>query len=143
MNTCKIKIKKLTETAKTPVKANPSDTGYDIFVDRIENLGDRLKIHTGISLEIESGWWVEVNARSSVHKLGLILSNGVGVIDNGYRGEIIGIFYKTSHYVENAVKVGDKMMQMHPRKIYDINFEEVDELNSSDRGTNGFGSSGS
>lgn len=140
MKTCKIKIKKLTDTARIPEKAHPEDTGYDLFVDRFEDMDDKIKIYTGIAIEPEEGWYVEIAPRSSIHKTGMILSNSIGIIDYLYRGEIMGIFYKNLSF--DNIKIGDRLLQMYPRELHQIHFEEVSELSDTSRGSGGYGSSG-
>ena len=106
-------------------------------------MGDRIKISTGIAIEPEEGWYVEVAPRSSIHKTGLILSNSIGVIDAGYSGIISGVFYKTPKYDKiDGIKVGDRLLQMYPRELIGIDFIEVEELGETARGAGGFGSSG-
>jgi dUTP pyrophosphatase len=97
---------------------------------------------TDIALEIPEGFVGLVFPRSSIRKYELILSNSVGVIDSGYRGEIQATFKKENGLDSLAYKVGDRICQIMiiPHPI--IEFEEVNELNNTDRGQGGFGSTG-
>lgn len=142
--TCKLKIKRLTKTAKLPTKAHHSDTGYDLYCDRIEDSIDKVTVYTGIAVEPEEGWYIECAPRSSCHKFNLFLSNSIGVIDNSYRGEIRAIFWKVGGVFlpSQKLQVGDKIIQMYPRRLHDFEIEEVSELSETVRGTGGFGSTG-
>jgi dUTP pyrophosphatase len=144
----KIKIKKITDTAKLPTKNKNTDTGYDLYVDRFEEDESTIKIYTGISIEPEDGWWVEIAPRSSIFKYGLVLSNSIGIIDNGYRGEIMGIFWKIGTILTSSnknfekVKIGDRLLQLYPKRLETIEFQETFNLTETDRNFGGFGSSG-
>lgn len=139
-NKKELKYKKLTPTAKDLIKTNIFNIGYDLYVDRWEDHGNYIKVYTGIAVEPEQGYFIEIAARSSIFQRGLILHNGIGIIDENYRGEIIGILYKTENYV--GISIGDRLLQAVPRKHEQFNCVLVDELSSTDRGSNGFGSSG-
>lgn len=141
-NKVKFKFRKLNKNAKIPTKRSPFDAGYDIFVNRIEEYDNYIKIFTGIAFEPDPNYFALLVDRSSTHKRGLTLYNNLGVIDNNYRNEIIGIFLKTKDYIEGSVKVGDRLMQIIPQQQIDIIFEEVNELAETDRGTGSFGSTG-
>ena len=84
---------------------------------------------------------IDGRPRSSVWKTGMVLSNCVGTIDEPYRGEVAAIFY---HILPNMPKyeVGDRVIQICLNKTEKIEFEEVDELTNTVRGTGGFGSTG-
>lgn len=137
---CKIAFQKLSDSAKTPIRINIGDVGYDLTATEIEDLGDRLKVHTGISIQPEIGWYVEMCARSSIHKKGLVLANSIGIIDNGFRGEIVAIFYKLDNW--QPIEVGERVVQLIPHRYHIVEFEEVNELPESDRGEKAWGSSG-
>jgi dUTP pyrophosphatase len=99
----------------------------------------------GIALEIPEGFVGLVFPRSSIRKTKLQLSNSVGVIDSGYRGELQATFNKIITTIENQkndYKVGDRVCQLmiipHPT----IEFNEVNELSNTERGEGGFGSTG-
>jgi dUTP pyrophosphatase len=78
--------------------------------------------------------------RSSITKRGVMLGNSVGLIDNGYTGEIIAIFNKIN--INACIKEGDRVVQLVPLKMPFVDFIEVDELSETNRGDKGFGSSG-
>jgi dUTP pyrophosphatase len=142
----KVKIKKLSENAVIPTYAKEGDAGMDVVATRIINETlDSITYGTDIALEIPEGFVGLVFPRSSIRKTHLHLSNSVGVIDSGYRGEIQSTFKKIQGISNNALdnyKVGDRICQImiipHPT----IQFIEVEELTSTERGEGGFGSTG-
>ena len=102
--------------------------------------------HTGIAMEIPEGHVGLIYPRSSVSKTPHSLRNHVGVVDSGYRGEIIFKFgWVESYITEQAVKVytaGDRIGQIIILPYPQVEFVEVDKLSDSERGEGGFGSSG-
>ena len=100
------------------------------------------KIPTGLAFEIPAGYHMKLFMRSSYGaKSKLRLSNCVGIIDASYRGEVQGLFDNVGYDLEGIQK-GDRFMQGLIEKNVDIEFEEVDELTETKRGTGGFGSTG-
>jgi len=139
----KVKIKKLHSDAVIPTYAKSGDAGMDLVATKIiSNTTFDVTYGTDIALEIPEGFVGLVFPRSSIRKYELILSNSVGVIDSGYRGEIQATFKKENGLDSLAYKVGDRICQItiipHPT----IEFEEVNELNNTERGEGGFGSTG-
>lgn len=134
-------VKRFTSTAKLPVKTHQEDSGYDIFVDRIEEDESTLKAFSGIGVSPTPTHWFMLVPRSSTWKRGLILYNSVGIIDSPYTGELVGIFKKTELYKESP-KVGDRLLQLVPQEFVQCAFTEVDELPETARGAGGHGSTG-
>lgn len=134
------KVKRLFIDAQLPYKSIPEDAGYDVFVHRFEDCGSYIKVYTGIAIEPVFGLYFILTPRSSIFKKGLIMHNSLGIIDNLFRGEIVGIFYKTEDYKE--IQKGDRLMQLIPQEQHLVDFREVTELSDTVRGTGGFGSSG-
>ena len=138
----KLGIKLLTSTAKLPTQAHKGDL-WDIYADKdvlITDTESKL-VSTGIAFDIPEGYQVRLYNRSSGPlKNKLVLSNSVGIVDSSYRGEIKGQFFCIDRC--HLIHKGDKKMQMEIVKIDDIEFEQVEELSKTDRGTNGFGSTG-
>ena len=104
------------------------------------------KYGLGFALEIEDRDIdiipsAEIRPRSSIWKTGMVLSNSVGTVDEPYRGEISAVFY---HVMPNMprYKVGDKVCQLHISTTERIDFELVEELTPTNRGCNGYGSTG-
>ena len=139
----KVRIKKLSENAVIPTYAKEGDAGMDLVITSIitKNLGD-VTYGFGIALEIPNGFVGLVFPRSSIRKYELVLSNSVGVIDSGYRGEIQATFRKENGLDSLAYKVGDRIAQIMIIPHPPIKFEQWDELSDSERGDGGFGSTG-
>lgn len=140
-----IKYKKLHKLAQAPAKANESDAGFDLTAISLEYPADGdsslfVQARTGISLEIPSGYVGLLFPRSSISKTRHSLRNSVGVIDSGYRGEVMLRF---SHDQSNtAYKQGDKVGQIVFIKLPKIQMSESKDLSTSDRNEGGFGSTG-
>lgn len=141
----RVHLKKLHDNAVVPSYAKESDAGMDLTATSIIKSDDEQVVYgTGIALEIPEGYVGLVFPRSSIRKTDLVMSNSVGVIDAGYRGEIQATFNKKYYEDEGNViyKVGERIAQIiilpHPQ----VSFLEVDELSDSERGTTGHGSSG-
>jgi len=136
----KVNIKRLHENATIPFYAKESDAGMDLVITDIKEETEwDISYGFGISMEIPDGFMGLVFPRSSIRKTDLILSNSVGVIDAGYRGEIQATFKKTGGAV---YKIGDRGAQLIiiPHPI--VEWNEVNELNNTERGEGGFGSTG-
>ena len=140
-----VKIKKLNPNAAIPTYAKEGDAGMDLVATSIISETDtQITFGMGLALEIPFGFVGLIFPRSSVRKTRLMLSNCVGVVDSGYRGELQATFNKINQNSasENDYKVGDRIAQImiipHPM----IEFNEVDKLSDSERGEGGFGSTG-
>lgn len=141
-----IKIKRLSEEAVFPIRAHKGDAGIDLTCTRItQELNEAnqliLVYHTDIAVEIPEGYVGLLFQRSSVAKKSLTMTNAVGVIDSGYRGEIMGKFRSTTDVVPAIYKPGERFAQLVIVPIADVQLEEVTELSDTDRGEGGFGSS--
>ena len=137
--TLNIKIKRLISTAKLPTKAHTTDAGYDLYASSCHIENGLVCYGIGVAVEIPEGYVGFVFPRSSIADTHLTLSNSVGVIDSGYRGEIKAKFRKGG---TRGYGVGDRIAQLIILPYPEVVFEEVDELSDSDRGTGGYGSSG-
>jgi len=135
-----VKIKKLSPQAVIPTYAKIGDAGMDMVITDIKGETEwNISYGFGISMEIPEGFMGLVFPRSSIRKTDLILSNSVGVIDSGYRGEIQATFKKTGGAVYEVGERGAQIIIIpHPT----IEFKEVDELTNTERGEGGFGSTG-
>lgn len=137
-----IKIKKLHKDAKIPRYAKPGDAGMDLFVTERSVLDmNHWEYKFGIAMEIPKGYVGLIFPRSSVYKTGLSLSNCVGILDSGYRGEIKAVFNMTVHGC-TPYGYGDRAAQIIIMPYPEVEFEEVEELSETERGSGGFGSSG-
>ena len=139
----KVKIKKLHPNAVKPKYAKESDAGMDLVATSIiENTSFQITYGIGLAIEIPDGMVGLIFPRSSIRNTELMLSNAVGVIDAGYRGELQATFNKLNGLDSVSYKVGDRIAQIIivPHPI--IQIVEVDELSESSRGIGGFGSTG-
>ena len=149
VNRFEVKVKKLHPDAVVPKYAKDGDAGMDLVATNIiSNTTFDVTYGTGIAMEIPKGYVGLVFPRSSIRKTDLSLTNCVGVIDSGYRGEIQATFKKI--FGKNDVRldeldynVGDRIAQIMIIPYPSVTFIEVDELSQTDRGEGGFGSTGS
>ena len=139
----KVKFKKMHPDAVIPTYAKDGDAAMDLHAAEV--LKDKWGNHvylTGVALEIPPGYVGLLFPRSSVSKTSMSLANSVGVVDSGYRGEIM-LKYRliggTNSIYTSGDRVGQLMIIPHPK----IELVEVDELSSTERGDGGFGSTGS
>ncbi len=135
----KVKIKKLSPDAKIPKYAKAGDACMDLYAvsHTTDQYGNQV-YDTQIAMEIPEGYVGLVFPRSSVSKTGLSLRNSVGVIDSGYRGPIMLKFSgETGGYL-----AGDRIGQIMILPYPEIEYVEVNQLSDSDRGSGGFGSTG-
>ena len=151
--TMKVKIKKLYEDSILPTKAHSTDAGYDMYAHSKSYDDDGNVVYgSGVAMEIPQGYVGLVFPRSSNAKKDLLLSNSVGVIDSGYRGEI-SFKFKPSNVIEkpdlayipesiSKYEVGDRIGQIIIIPYPEIEFVEVGELSDTERGTGGYGSTG-
>jgi dUTP pyrophosphatase len=141
-----VKIKKLHQNAVIPKYSKPGDAGMDLTITSIisESKID-VTYGFGVAMEIPKGFVGLVFPRSSVRKYDLSLTNCVGVIDSGYRGEIQATFKKTNWLKgDNSDKyeIGDRGAQIMILAYPEVDFVESDTLSETDRGDGGFGSTG-
>ena len=153
-----VKIKLLTDTATMPTKAHPTDACFDIYADiPVDNSvpgisvkptyiairpHETVMIHTGFATAIPEGYWAPIFARSGLaSKQGLRPAQGVPVIDAPYRGEWLIPLHNDS-LETRYVRQGDRICQFMILPVLPTNLVPVDELDSTDRGEGGFGSSG-
>ena len=141
-----LKIMKITGTAKVPTRGSADAAGYDLYADNEEPItiepGEIKPITTGIAMEIPKGYFGAVYARSGLAtKQGLRPPNCVGVIDSDYRGNIgVGLINDTD--VPQTVQPHERVAQIVIQPCLDVEFELVEELSKTERGTGGFGSTG-
>lgn len=138
-----VKVKKLDPNAVIPSYSKVGDAGMDLTITReIENTSFSVSYGFGIAMEIPKGFVGLVFPRSSVRNQDLILSNCVGVIDSGYRGELQATFKKTNGLDSLKYKVGERGAQIIILPYPQVFMTEVPELSDSERGNGGFGSTG-
>ena len=169
METLKVKIKKLNENAVIPTYSQEGDAGMDLVAtsESYDEFGN-IVYGTGLSFEIPKGYVSLLFPRSSNANKQILLSNSVGVIDSGYRGEVTLKFKSTvrvlssgtlinrlynlfkripkklsvKNYYGNAYKVGDRVGQIIILPYPQILFEEAEKLSETKRGSGGYGSTG-
>ena len=138
-----VAIKKLHPNAVIPKYAKPGDAGLDLTATSIiSNTTFEVTYGTGLALEIPTDHVGLIFPRSSVRNYELMLSNCVGVIDSGYRGEIQFTFNKTNGLASLKYKVGDRIGQLLILPYPQVTLIEETDLSETERGENGFGSSG-
>lgn len=143
-----VQIKKVSETAFLPTKAHETDACFDIYADLNDKLSITIlpnkseTIKTGFCTSIPKGYFAAVFARSGLAcKRGVRLANSVGVIDSEYRGEWLVVLHNDSD--ENqSIHHGDRIAQFTLLPVLATELIEVSELDETERGTGGFGSSG-
>lgn len=138
----KVKIKKLHKDAVIASYARKGDAGLDLTAvsESWNDDNSMVTYGTGLAIEIPEGFVGLLFPRSSVSKTALSLSNSVGVLDSGYRGEVM---FKYRYPEEGLVyDIGDRVGQIVILPYPSIEFEEVEELTVTERGEGGFGSSG-
>lgn len=140
-----VNFKRLTDTAVAPTYAREGDAGMDLYADEDVLLrpGYPSLIRTGIALEIPDGYFAFVLPRSGLAiKKGLTLTNSPGLIDSGYRDEIKLIAQITLPHGVFNISRGDRIAQLLILPYSVISLVESGTLSESERGMNGFGSSG-
>lgn len=137
-----VKIKKLHTDAVIPSYAKEGDAGLDLTATSMscDDYGN-ICYGTGLAFEIPKGYVGLVFPRSSNAKKDLWLTNSVGVIDSGYRGEVT-FKYRPVDLEERIYQIGDRVGQLIIMPYPHIEFEEVEELSETERGSSGYGSSG-
>ena len=140
----KLKFKKTHKDATIPAYSKIGDAGLDLTAVTINTTEMYIEYNTHICVEIPEGYVGFLFPRSSISKYHLSLANSVGVIDSGYRGEIMARFKRTTNTAhETLYNVGDKVVQLIILPYPKIELELVDDLTKTDRGAGGFGSTGS
>jgi dUTP pyrophosphatase len=137
-----IKVKKLHKDTIIPSYAKEGDAGMDLTAVSVDFTQDYVSYKTGLAIEIPYGYVGLLFPRSSNSKKDMILSNSVGVVDSGYRGEIELRFkiIKSTKDSNSLYNIGDRVGQLIILPIPHINLIESDSLSTSVRGEDGFGS---
>lgn len=140
----KVKIKKLHPDAVIPKYAKLGDAGMDLTATWMEFDHEKKVVAYGTGIALEIPFWHVglIYPRSSIYKKSMVLANHVGVIDSGYRGEIIFKFRVLNDDWQDIYDVGDRIGQLIITPYPKIDFEEVQELTPTERGKGGYGSTG-
>lgn len=143
-----MKIKMIRKDFPVPRRESAGAAGYDLRA----NIGNDVLvieprthevIKLGVAIQVPNGYVGDLHARSSMYfKNDLIIGNGLGVIDADFTGELAIKYYNPSTYKNIVIEDGDRVAQFVLRKIGTPELEVVDELEDTERGTGGFGSSG-
>lgn len=148
-----IQFKRLHEDSKIPARQHPTDAGLDLsaytkewitpeFPDTILQPKGRLAVPTGVAVVIPEGYVGLVCPRSGLAaNHGITITNAPGVIDSGYRGELLVILQNTRD-VPFVIRHGDRIAQLVVTPALHVEAVEIDELPEADRGANGGGSTG-
>ena len=138
----KVKVMKLDAGAKIPRYAKNGDAGMDLYAvsQTFDDHGNYV-YGTGLAIEIPEGYVGLIFPRSSISKTAHSLRNAVGVIDSGYRGEII-MKYNINTLNSPVYEIGDRIAQIIILPYPKIEFEETWELSKTQRGKGGYGSTG-
>ncbi len=142
----KIQVKKLKENANLPTRGSAYAAGYDLYACLDEAVtveaGATVKIGTGLSIAVPEGYFGAIFARSGLAaKEGLRPANCVGVADSDYRGEYIVALHNDSS-VTRTVTPGERIAQLVIMPFLSVDFEETNNLEETERGEGGFGSTG-
>ena len=139
----KVKIKRLHKDAVIPSYSRQGDAGMDLVAtSKFYDDFDNVCYGTGLAIEIPEGHVGLLFPRSSISKTDLTLRNSVGIIDSGYRGEITFKFNNILMSSCEPYNVKERIGQLIIMPYPTIKFEEVEELSTTERGEQGFGSSG-
>ncbi|MFW9977656.1 MAG: dUTP diphosphatase [Candidatus Thorarchaeota archaeon] len=139
-----VKVKRLVPEGELPRQAKEGDAAFDLFsvVEYIIQPGETYGVPTGIALEIPQGYEGQVRPRSGLAlKNGITITNSPGTIDSGYRGEVKIIIHNLGKDAFSITR-GMRIAQIAIRPVPEVRFVEVADLEDSERGAGGFGSTG-
>lgn len=141
-----IQIKKLNAKATIPARGSQQAAGYDLYACADEDIviapHCTVKVGTGLSMSIPAGYFGAVYARSGLaSNQGLRPANCVGVVDSDYRGEIIVALHNDTD-TEKRIDKNERIAQIVVTPYLSVEFQEADELDATERGSGGFGSTG-
>lgn len=140
----KVRFKKLAFEAVAPKKAHADDAGFDLTaISMTADEYGNIVYGFGLAVEIPKGYVGLLFPRSSNAKKNILLSNSVGCIDSGFRGEIKAKFKPMAlSSSKEYYAIGDRVCQLIIMPYPEVEFEEADELTETDRGAGGYGSTG-
>ena len=140
-----VEFTKLNPEAIVPTKAHPGDACYDLYsVEAFKlNPNERHVFNTGLAVALPDHYELQIRPRSGLAlSCGVTVLNSPGTVDSNYRGEI-GVILINHSTNAHTVKVGDRIAQASVKRYETVMFNEVDSLEKTDRGSKGYGSSGS
>jgi dUTP pyrophosphatase len=141
-----IKVKKLSDKATIPTRGSEQAAGYDLYAANTEMITiaphETVKVPTDLAIEIPNGYFGGVFARSGLAtKSGLRPANCVGVVDSDYRGNVIVALHNDTD-LPRVIDIKERVAQLVILPYLNVEFNEVNELDETERGSNGFGSTG-
>lgn len=145
MTPVNVQIKLLDPELPAPAYAKPGDAGADLRsrIDFELEPGERALVPTGVAIALPEGYVGLVHPRSGLAtKNGITIVNAPGTVDSGYRGELMVTLLNTDKTKSFHVQRGDRIAQLVIQKYEHATFTVVDELEQTERGSSGFGSSG-
>lgn len=145
MTPVNVHIKLLDPELPAPAYAKPGDAGADLRsrIDFELEPGERALVPTGVAIALPEGYVGLVHPRSGLAtKNGITIVNAPGTVDSGYRGELMVTLLNTDKTKSFYVQRGDRIAQLIIQKYEHATFTVVDELEQTERGSSGFGSSG-
>ena len=145
-NAVDVLFRRLADDVPSPSYAHPGDAGADLIttIDATVAPGERVLLPTGIALALPDGYAAFVHPRSGLAvRYGVALVNAPGTIDAGYRGEICVSLINLDQAQPVTLRRGDRIAQLVIQQVARAVFHEVEQLPGSDRGSGGFGSTGS
>lgn len=145
MTPVNVHIKLLDPELPAPAYAKPGDAGADLCsrIDFELEPGERALVPTGVAIALPEGYVGLVHPRSGLAtKNGITIVNAPGTVDSGYRGELMVTLLNTDKTKSFHVQRGDRIAQLVIQKYEHATFTVVDELEQTERGSSGFGSSG-
>ena len=145
MTPVNVHIKLLDPELPAPAYAKPGDAGADLrsLIDFELEPGERALVPTGVAIALPEGYVGLVHPRSGLAtKNGITIVNAPGTVDSGYRGELMVTLLNTDKTKSFHVQRGDRIAQLIIQKYEHATFTVVDELDQTERGSSGFGSSG-
>jgi dUTP pyrophosphatase len=141
----RVQIRRLRPEAVLPARAYAGDAGIDLAACERHEIGpgERAVVGTGLAVELPAGYAGFVQPRSGLAaEHGITIVNSPGLIDAGYRGEVMVILLNTDRTESFVVEPGMRIAQLVVLSVADVELVEVEELETSERGGRGHGSSG-
>lgn len=139
-----LKVKKLDNKAKIPKLATEGSACFDLST--VEDItivqGQLIRAHTGISVEVPKGYCMEILPRSGLALRGIVIPNSPGIVDSDYRGEVVVMLYGLFVNRIEMFSRGARIAQARLVEVEQVNIQVVGHLSDTDRGSGGFGSTG-
>lgn len=142
-NLGEIKVKKLDSNAILPYKSTDQSVGYDLYASKSVSIGHGqvAMVSTGLAFELPVNVKMDIRPRSSYAAKNILIANSPATIDSDYRGEV-KVLIKNDSGSTLTINKGDKMSQAVFSFRYEVSFKEVNNINETQRGQGGFGSTG-